>query len=154
KIAVAALGDFDHGRWTARAGYPDRRKGFLQRVRPKINVAERKVATFMTEETVFSPEAHLQSGGLPETLLRLWRYDSVLESFGSGAGGETGDQTPVAHLIEHRVFLGHAHGIHMEGKEIAEDDDLSPCCSLRQRRRDDIRRGHQAVDILMVFVKY
>src|SRR5262249_55248033 len=32
KIAVAALGDFDHGRWTARAGYPDRRKRFLQRL--------------------------------------------------------------------------------------------------------------------------
>src|SRR5215468_1904719 len=154
KIAVAALGDFDHGRWTARAGYPDRRKRFLQRLRPKINVAERKVATFMSEGTVFSPGAHDQIGCLPELFSRICRWHIVVESFGSAAGGETGDQTPVAHLIEHRVFLGYAHGIHMEGKEIAEDDDLSPGCSLRQCRGDDVWRGHQAVDILMVFIKY
>src|SRR5215475_14235378 len=57
KIAVAALGDFDHGRRTARAGYPDRRKWFLQRFRPKIYVAEWKVATFVSEGTVLSPGA-------------------------------------------------------------------------------------------------
>src|SRR5262249_40238719 len=120
EIAVAAFGDLDHGRRTARAGYPNWRKRFLQRFRPKINVAEWKVATFVSEGTVLSPGAHDQIGCFPEFFSCVCGWHVVIESFRSAAGSETGDQTPVAHLIEHRVFLGHAHGIHMEGKEIAE----------------------------------
>src|SRR5262245_31388327 len=151
KIAVAALGDFDHGRRTARAWYPDRRKWFLQRFRPKVYVAEWKVVAFVSEGTVLGPGADDQIGCFPEFFSRICGWHIVIESFRSAPGGEA---SAVAHLIEHRVFLGHAHGIHMQGKEIAEDDNLSTGCSLRQRRGDDVGRGHQAVNILMVFVKY
>src|SRR5262245_44482657 len=101
KIAVAALGDLGHGRRTARPGYPDRRKRSLQRFRPKIYVAQRKIATFVSEGAVFSPGAHNQIRCFPEFFSRICGWHIVVESFRSTAGGEAGDQTAVAHLIEH-----------------------------------------------------
>jgi hypothetical protein len=113
KIAVATLGHLGHRRRTARSGYPNRWKRFLQRFRPKIYVAEWKVATFVSKRTVFSPGAHDQIRRLPEFFPRVCGWNVVVESLRAAAGGEAGDQTTVAHLIKHGVFFGHAHWIHV-----------------------------------------
>src|SRR6266511_3385993 len=81
KIAVAALGHFIHRRWTARAGYPDRRERLLQRFRPEIDVAQGEIAALMGEGTVFGPRAHDQVRCFPKFLPRVGRRHVVIKSF-------------------------------------------------------------------------
>ena len=107
----------------------------------------------VAERPVLGPGAVDQVDRLPVARAGLRLRDVVVEGLGPAAHGEAGDEPPAAHRIDHRVFLGDAQRIEMERQEIAEHDELRALGALRQRRRDEIRRRHQAIDVLVMLVE-
>src|SRR5215469_17519581 len=106
----------------------------------------------MSERPVFSPRTHDEIGGFPEFFSPVSRWYIVVENLRTAPGSKPRDKTPMAHLIEHGVFLGNAHGIQMQGQEIPQNNDFAARGALRQRRGNEVGRRHQTVDVLVMFI--
>ena len=61
---------------------------------------------------------------------------------------------PVRHAIEHGVFLGYAQGAKVQGQQIAQHHQLAFLRGLRERGGEQVWRGHDAVDVLMMLVEH
>src|SRR5215470_10408930 len=97
----------------------------LRRARPGIDVAQRVMATFVLERTVLRPGSGDEVDRFPELLARGGGRDIVVEGLRPRAGRESGDQSPIRHVVEHRVFLGDAQRREVEWKKAPENDDLA-----------------------------
>ena len=126
----------------------------LRRLRPRIDVARRVVAPFVFERSGLGPGALDEVDRLPELAARGRRRHVVVEGLRPRSRREARDQPAVRHVVEHRVFLGDAQRVQVQRQQVAEDDDLAALGALRQRRGDQVRRRHQAVDVLVVLVEH
>ena len=108
----------------------------------------------MLERAVLGPCTGDQIDRLPELTPCTWRGDIVVEGFRPAADGKPGDQPSTGHAVQHRVFLGDAERVQMKGQDISEYDDLAVLRALGEGGRYHIRRRHEPVYILVVFVQH
>ena len=90
-VSVLMLGGPDHAFWTATAGEPDGRVGFLHRQDPGVNDPSLVVLAFEPERSGLSPAFDYQVVGLFEPVSVLSRRDSGLQRFHRSAPDETRD---------------------------------------------------------------
>ena len=98
------------------------------------------------------PRLENQFQGLAEFLAGGCRIDAVSEVLGTAADDHARDQPAVAEHVEHGEFFGDAQRWIVKRQGVADDRDFAAARALRQRRGDEIGRGHQTVSVLVVFV--
>jgi hypothetical protein len=131
---------------------PDRRVGLLERPGPAVDVAQLEVLAVVLERAGLRPGPHDQLVGLREARARLRGVDREGEVFGAAADHLSGDDAPARDAIEHGDLLGHARGRVVERQRVAHDGDLDPPRAHGEHGRDDVRRRHQAIRILVMLV--
>ena len=90
----------------------------------------------------------------PELLARGRGGYVVVESLRTRARGEARHHTTIAHIVEHRIFFRHAQRIGVQRQQIAKHHDPTFCGRMGERGGDDVRRGHQPIDVLVMLVQH
>jgi hypothetical protein len=69
-----------------------------------------------------------------------------------GADGEAGNEAALAEHVDHRHLLGDTDRRVVERDRVAEHHDRGPLGAVGEHRGDEVRRGHQAVAVVVVLV--
>ena len=72
----------------------------------------------------------------------------------TAARREARDDAAAGHAIEHGVLFGHPQRPEMQRRQVAENDDLAVLGPLAERAGQQVRRRHQAIDILVMLVEH
>src|SRR6267378_6906601 len=110
-----------------------------------------EMLAFPAEGLGLCPGLEDQLHRLALTLPGFARRNVVSEVLVRDAAHQSCDQSPAAHAVEHRVFLGDAYRI-VEGHEIADHRDLHALRRVRQCSADKIAVGHHPVRAEVVLV--
>ena len=130
----------------------DRRR-VLDRPRPDVHMAKLVVAPVPREGIGVRPGAANEVMRFLVLLARQRRYLPVaVIRVHRRADRETGDEPSARNAVEHREFFGDAHRRIVERDGIAEHHEADIRCPPRKPRRDDVRRGHDAVAVLVMLV--
>ena len=119
----------------------------------QFDPAELVVLAVEGERLVAGPRLHDHVVGLA-VLVPRERWDLPVAEVGvhRGADGESGDESPPGDDVEHRELLGHANRRVVARDRVADHAERGPRRAPRQRRRDQVRRRHQSIAVLVVLV--
>src|SRR5919106_3458738 len=137
-------GGVDHRLGTDYAGDPNWRVRFLQRHDPGIDYAEMIVLPFPTKRSRRGPGLYNQIMGFFKPLPVKYRIGIGSHALLTDASNEPADYAPSRYNINHGYFFGYSPRVLMNGKDIAQEDDLSLTGVLGQHRSDNIDGRHHA----------
>ena len=125
----------------------------LHRARPDVDVALLVEAAVEREGVAFGPGAQDQVVRLVVAVAQQRRVLAVgVAGVHRRTDREAGDQPPAGDAVDHRELFGHARRRVVQRQRIAHDADRGIGGAARQRRGDQVGRGHQAVAVGMVLV--
>ena len=128
--------------------------GRLQGLRPWIHITHGIVLALEARRPRFGPGLHDEIHALPEAFAGQRHGIGIAVGLLPAARREARHQTSVRHAIEHGVFLRHAQGTEGQRQQIAQHHELAFLRGLRERGRQQIGRGHDAVDVLVMLVEH
>jgi hypothetical protein len=125
----------------------------LERPRPDVHVAQLGVLAIEREDLRPAPGLHDQVVRLVVLLAQGGRRHAVAEvGVHGGAHREARDEPAAGQAVQHGELLGDARRRVVESDAIAEDDDAAVLRPAGEGGRHQVRRGHQAVGVLVVLV--
>src|SRR5438445_6096564 len=123
--------------------HPYRRMRRLRGPGPDGDVAIRPEPALVGED-LFGPRPANDLPGLLEACARVGQRDLVDVVLARNAAGESGNDAPAGHAVEHRQLLGEAQRV-VEREQVAVDQELESLGSLRGRGGQEVGRVHQPV---------
>ena len=154
EVAEVAPRHLIHGLDAVGAGDPDGGMGRLQGLRPWVHIAHGIVLALEACRSRLGPGLHDEIHSLPEALARQRHGIGIAVGLMPAARREARHQPPVRHAIEHGVFLRHAQRTEGQRQQIAQHHQLAFLGGLRERGGQQIGRGHDAVDVLVMLVEH
>ena len=138
----------------ATARDPDRRMRLvLDGARPDVDVALLVVAAVESERVLLGPGPFHEVMCFEVALAQQARVLAIgVAGIHRRADRETRDQPAARDAVDHRELFGDAGRRIVEGERIAHDAERGVGGAARQRRGDQVGRGHQPVAVGMVFV--
>src|SRR5438309_10567994 len=103
-------------------------------------------------EDLFSPRPANDLPGLLEACARVGQRDLVDVVLARNAAGESGNDAPVRHAIEHRQLLSEAQRV-VEREQVAVDQELESLGALSSRGGQEVGRVHEPVRRVVMCVE-
>ena len=152
-VHVVVLGDPLPGFHAAAAGDPDGRMRLLDRPRPDVDVAQLVELAVEGERLRLGPRLDDQVVSFAVLVAQRDRGLAVGEiRVHRRADRKAAHEAAARNAVQHGHFFGDADGRVVQRNRIAQHDQRRLGRPPRQRCQNDVRRGHQAVGVGMVFV--